>query len=151
MRQHKIEFIVGLFVTIAILALAFLALRVSGLVYDTGGAGYNVSAAFDNIGDLKIRAPVSIAGVRVGRVTTIKLDPQSFQAIVTMHFMHSQSMIPTDSSASIFTEGLLGSNYVSLSPGVENTYLHEGSEIMSTHSALILENLIGQFLFNVKK
>ncbi len=151
MRQRKVEIIVGLFVVIALMCLAFLALRVSGLIVSTGGARYAVTANFDNVGDLRVRAPVSIAGVRVGQITHIQLDEQTFEAVVTMEIDENQSNIPVDSSASIYTEGLLGSNYVSVSPGVEDKALHSGSVITSTHSAIILENLIGQFLFNVNK
>lgn len=151
MRQRTVEIIVGLFVVIAIMCFAFLALRVSGLIVRTGAARYAVTASFDNVGDLRVRAPVSIAGVRVGQITHIELDEQTFEAIVTMEIDADQSNIPVDSSASIFTEGLLGSNYVSVSPGVEDKVLHAGSVITSTHSAIILENLIGQFLFNVNK
>ncbi len=151
MRERTVEIIVGLFVVIAIACFAFLALRVSGLIVNMGSSGYTVTAHFDNIGGLKIRAPVDIAGVRVGQVTHITLDPSTFEAVVTMMINPEQQYIPIDTSASIFTEGLLGSNYVSLVPGVDEQFLVEGGKITTTHSALILENLIGQFLFNANK
>ena len=151
MRQRTIEIMVGLFVVLAFLAFAFLALRVSGLMIESGATSYTITASFDNIGGLKIRAPVNIAGVHVGQVTDIALDPVSFQAVVTMSIHGDQRQIPVDSAASVFTEGLLGSNYISVAPGVEDVYLEDQGEMTSTHSALILENLIGQFLFNVKK
>lgn len=133
------------------IAFAVLALKVSGLSTELSEPGYVVSAEFDNIGDLKVRAPVTIGGVKIGQVTNIGLDKQSFRAKVSFKINANQNKIPDDSSASIFTEGLLGSNYVSLVPGFNETYLTSGSEIQVTHSALILENLIGQFLFSVNK
>lgn len=151
MRQRIVEIIVGAFVVVALLCFAFLALRVSGLVFQGQGVGYAITASFDNVGGLKVRAPVNIAGVRVGQVAHIELNPSTFEAVVTLTIDSSQVHLPMDTSASIFTEGLLGSNYISLTPGVEETYLTEGAKITTTHSALILENLIGQFLFNVNK
>lgn len=151
MREKTIEITVGLFMLAGILALLMLALKVSGLSNTVGFEGYQVSANFDNIGSLKVRAPVTIAGVRVGQVTQIRLDPGTFKAVVTLKIDKNKNAIPEDSSASILTEGLLGSNYISLTPGFDDTYLKEGDVIDSTHSALILENLIGQFLFSINK
>lgn len=151
MREKTIELYVGIFMLAGILALLVLALKVSGLSNTIGLNGYEVTASFDNIGSLKVRAPVTMAGVRVGQVTHISLDDETFKAVVTMRIDKSKNTIPADSSASIFTEGLLGSNYISLTPGFDSTYLKEGTEIESTHPALILENLIGQFLFSVNK
>lgn len=133
-----------------ILALLVLALKVSGLSNYVSRDGYLVTAQFDNVGDLKARAPVTISGVKVGEVTGISLNTTTFKAVVTMRMYADQNKIPTDSSASIFTQGLLGSNYVNLSPGFDETFLQNGSEIANTHPALILENLIGQFLFSIK-
>lgn len=149
MREKTIETTVGLFMLAGILALLVLALKVSGLSNTVGFEGYQVSANFDNIGSLKVRAPVTIAGVRVGQVTQIRLDPTTFKAVVTIKIDKNKNAIPEDSSASILTEGLLGSNYISLTPGFDTAYLKEGDVIDSTHSALILENLIGQFLFSI--
>lgn len=151
MRERLTETIVGLFVLAGILALLVLAFKVSGLSTAMGNSGYSVTARFDNIGSLKVRAPVSIAGVRIGEVTNIKLDKDSFRAIVTMHITHDQNTLPVDTSASIFTQGLLGSNYISLVPGYENNYLKNGDRIENTRPALILENLIGQLLFSINK
>lgn len=151
MREKTIELYVGIFMLAGILALLVLALKVSGLSNTIGLNGYEVSASFDNIGSLKVRAPVTIAGVRVGQVTHIGLDTTTFKAVVTMRIDKAKKTIPADSSASIFTEGLLGSNYISLTPGFDTAYLKEGDEIESTHPALILENLIGQFLFSINK
>lgn len=149
--MRTIESIVGVFMVAGIVAFGFLALKVSGLSTEFSGKGYVVSALFDNVGDLKVRAPVTIGGVRVGQVVGIVLDPASFRAKVSMKIDANENKIPTDSSASIFTQGLLGSNYISISPGFDETSLQQNSEIQMTHSALILENLIGQFLFSMNK
>lgn len=149
MKTRAIETIVGLFMLAGILSLVMLAFQVSGLADIVGKNGYAVTADFDNIGDLRIRAPVSIGGVRVGEVTEIDLDPKTFKAVVVMHIDPNQNAIPTDSTASIFTEGLLGSNYISLSPGFADTNLKNGDKIQTTHSALILENLIGQLMYKI--
>ena len=149
MKTRAIETIVGLFMLAGILSLVMLAFQVSGLANIVGKNGYTVTADFDNIGDLRIRAPVSIGGVRVGEVTGIQLDPKTFKAVVIMHIDPNQNAIPTDSTASIFTEGLLGSNYISLSPGFADTNLKNGDKIQTTYSALILENLIGQLMYKI--
>jgi len=150
-QQRSVQTIVGIFVIFVILALVFLAFKVSGLTSISSQHGYTVTASFNNIGGLKIRAPVRISGVAVGQVTNISLDPITFNAVATMDIDDTQRQIPADTSASIFTEGLLGANYVNLTPGYQTKYLVNGGEIKSTKSALILENLIGQLLFNVKK
>lgn len=150
MRNQKVvQTIVGFFMLFGILALLFLALRVSGLTNTFQNGGYNVTAAFQNIGSLKVRSPVTIAGVRVGYVEKIQLDPSSFDAKVVLHINRNYNDLPADTSASIFTEGLLGSNYISLSPGYETQLLRNNSKITDTHSALILENLIGQLMYKV--
>ena len=144
------EILVGFFMLLGVVALLILALKVSGLSAELSGqGGYQVSAAFDNIGDLKVRAPVTMAGVRVGQVKSITLNPITFKANVVMNLDATQDKIPEDSSASIFTAGLLGANYVSLTPGFDNTFLHQGSVITQTHPALVLENLIGQLMFKL--
>jgi phospholipid/cholesterol/gamma-HCH transport system substrate-binding protein len=150
MRERTVEIIVGFFVLAGILALLVLALKVSGLSMSVGGHSYQVTARFDNIGSLKPRAPVTMAGVRVGEVTNIYLDPATFKAIATLQINASQNKIPSDTSASILTQGLLGANYISLNPGYSETFLKNGDRIQNTHPAIILENLIGQFLFSVK-
>ena len=149
LQRRSIEMIVGLFMLAGFAALLMLALKVSGLTNNVGANGYIVTAAFDNIGDLKPRAPVTISGVRIGHVLSINLDPETFRAKVTMLISKKYNELPMDSSAQIFTEGLLGSNYISLTPGFQNSYLKNNSNIAETHSALILENLIGQLLFKV--
>ncbi len=150
MRARSIETLVGLFMLAGIVALLVLALKVSGLSSYVGGTGYIVTANFDNVGDLKIRAPVTISGVRVGAITKIQLDKTTFKAVVTMKINADQNEIPADTSASIYTQGLLGSNYISLNPGYDQTVLKNGSVIGNTHPALILEDLIGQLLFSLK-
>lgn len=149
LQQRTIETIVGIFILAGILALLVLALKVSGLTSYVGNQGYFVTATFDNIGGLKARAPVTVAGVRIGKVVAIDLDPKTYQADVKLYIEDKYNDIPTDSSARILTEGLLGSNYISLSPGFKDTFLKNGGVIENTHPALILENLIGQFLFSM--
>lgn len=151
MKMRMIEVTVGLFIIAAAFALMVLAFKVSGLTIDANKQGYNVTADFTNIGDLKIRAPVTVAGVRVGQVTDIRLDNKSYKAVVTIRFVGNKNNIPTDSSASIVTAGLLGANYISITPGFDEQYLKEGDQIQDTHPALQLETMIGQLLFNVKK
>lgn len=152
MRRNALtEIAVGIFMMLGALAFIILALKVSGLTA-VKKSSYLVNAEFDNIGDLKVRAPLTIAGVRIGEVKEIKLDAVNFKARVTLMINASQDHIPADSSASILTEGLLGSNYVSLAPGFsEGVFLHQGSLIEDTHPALILENLISQLVFNMNK
>lgn len=144
------EFVVGLFMLLGIAALFVLALNISGLTRYAPSSYYVVTAEFDNIGDLKVRAPVRIAGVRVGEVKKIELDKKSYRAKVFLEIQQSEDHLPADTAASIYTAGLLGSNYVSLAPGYADTYLKEGSRIEVTHPALVLENLIGQLLFQSK-
>ena len=150
MNNRVIEILVGFFMLLGALALLVLALKVSGLSGSVSGANaYRVSALFDNVGDLKTRAPVTIAGVRVGQVESIALDPASFKANVVLDLDPTKGKIPSDSEASINTAGLLGSNYISLTPGFEETALQSGSVITQTHSAIVLEDLIGQFMYKL--
>lgn len=150
MSRRNQEVIVGLFMILGILALGFLALKVSGLTSFRSTGTYIITADFDNIGGLKIRAPVSIAGVKIGEVSAIDLDPETFRAKVSLKINDNADKLPMDTSASIFTQGLLGANYISLTPGYAETYLHEGDKIESTSPALILEKLIGQLVFSLK-
>jgi phospholipid/cholesterol/gamma-HCH transport system substrate-binding protein len=151
MRQRTVEIYVGFFILIGILALIFLAFKVSGLSEQAFAKNYSITADFTTIGGLKVRAPVKIGGVTIGEVKKITLNTQTFQAVVIMAIDAKNSDLPDDSSASIYTEGLLGSNYISVNPGYSTSFLKQGSVIGDTHSALVLENLIGQFLFNIKK
>lgn len=146
-KQHTIEVLVGAFMAVGFIALFFLAMQVSNLGANAAADGYRVTARFSNAGSLKARAPVSMAGVRVGRVEQVSLDKNTYEAVVTMRIDKGVDNIPTDTFANIFTAGLLGEQYVGLAPGGSQDYLRDGDEITQTQSALILEQLIGQFLF----
>ena len=141
---------VGLFMLAGMLALIFLAIRVSGLTLHNSSDQYTLTAEFDNTGALKERALVSISGVKIGSVSSITLDKNTFRAIVTLKINARYNQLPLDTSASIFTEGLLGSNYISLTPGFEDKNLKDHGRIETTHSALVLENLIGQLIYSLK-
>ena len=145
MATKKIETLVGLFVLMGIGALLFLALKAANLGSVGGSAAYAVTARFDNIGGLKVRAPVRSAGVTVGRVTKIGLDGKTFQGVVTLE-IDRHFLFPKDTSAKILTAGLLGDQYVGLEPGGDDKNFAEGDTIAQTQSAVVLENLIGQFL-----
>lgn len=148
MNKKSIEVLVGLFVVLGALALVFLALKAANLgSFSSGGDGYSVQARFDNIGGLKTRAPVRSAGVTVGRVASIALDPKTFQGVVTLEIAKGVDF-PKDSSAKILTAGLLGDQYIGIEPGADDKNLVAGDVIKQTQSAIVLENLIGQFLFS---
>jgi phospholipid/cholesterol/gamma-HCH transport system substrate-binding protein len=147
MTARKIEIMVGAFVVLGLCALLFLALKAANLGNFGTGASYTLLARFDNIGGLKVRAPVRSAGVTVGRITDITLDGKTYQGVVTMD-IRSDFQFPKDSSAKILTSGLLGDQYVGLEPGADEKNLQAGTTITRTQSALVLENLIGQFLFS---
>ena len=148
MRMRTIELMVGAFMLIGILALFFLALQVSNLSTVSNGEGYTITARFDNIGSLKVKAPVSMAGVKVGRVSAISFDGSSYEAVVTLAIGNQYDTIPDDTFAKIYTAGLLGEQYVGLEAGGSEIYLEDGSEIEMTQSSLVLEEVIGQFLFS---
>jgi phospholipid/cholesterol/gamma-HCH transport system substrate-binding protein len=147
MSKKGIETLVGLFVLLGILALTFIALKAANLASFGQTDGYTLQARFDNIGGLKARAPVRSAGVTVGRVKSIRLDPKTYQGLVTMEIEHGLQF-PRDSSAKILTSGLLGDQYIGLEPGGEEKNLGPGDTVTQTQSAVVLENLISQFLFN---
>lgn len=147
-RMRMIEILVGAFMAAGILALFFLAMKVSNLSAATAGDGYRLLARFDNVGSLKVRAPVSMAGVRVGRVEEIRFDKATYEAVVTLRVERQFDNIPDDTFANIFTAGLLGEQYVGLDPGGSGDFLHDGDQIAHTQSALVLEQMIAQFLFN---
>ena len=148
MNKKSIEILVGLFVALGAVALLFLALKAANLGSFSGnGDTYTLTARFDNIGGLKARAPVRSAGVNVGRVTSIRLDPTTYQGLVTME-VNKGIEFPKDSSAKILTAGLLGDQYIGLEAGGDPDNLKGGDRITRTQSAVVLENLIGQFLFN---
>jgi phospholipid/cholesterol/gamma-HCH transport system substrate-binding protein len=143
-----IEISVGAFMAIGLVALFFLAMQVSNLSAMTSSEGYEVKARFDNIGGLKVRAPVSMSGVRIGRVVGIHYDQASFEAVVIMLIEPQYNQIPEDTIAKIYTAGLLGEQYVGFDPGGSLDPLKQGSEIIMTQSALVLEEIVGQFLFS---
>ena len=146
MGKKSIETLVGLFVVLGIAAVVFLALQAANLGTSLGGGNtYVLQARFDNIGGLKPRAPVRSAGVKVGRVTSITLDSKTYQGVVTME-VERGFQFPKDSSAKILTSGVLGDQYVGIEPGGDDANLAAGDTIAQTQSAVVLENLIGQFL-----
>jgi phospholipid/cholesterol/gamma-HCH transport system substrate-binding protein len=147
MSRTTIDLWVGIFVTIGLGAILFLALKVGNLTSFGSAPGYRVEARFDNIGGLKLRAPVKAAGVAVGRVEVIRLDPATYQAVVTLKIDRGYEFT-ADTIASILTSGLLGEVYVGLDVGGDSKMVGEGGKIGKTQSAVILEKLVGQFLFD---
>ncbi len=142
------EIAVGLFVAAGLAALFMLAMKVSNLANYTGDDGYVISARFDNIGGLKVRSPVSASGVRVGQVVGIEYDSEGYEARVSMSIDPQYDRFPIDTAASVLTSGLLGEQFIGLLPGAEEEYLKDGSEIELTQSALVLEQIVGQFLYS---
>lgn len=147
-RQRAIEIGVGFFMAVGLVALFFLAMQVSNLSVSSTGEGYQVTARFQNVGSLKARAPVSMGGVRIGRVESVKFDQDAYEAVVTLRIDAQFNRIPEDTFANIFTAGLLGEQYLGLEPGGSEVYLKDGGQIRHTQSALVLERLISQFLFS---
>jgi len=147
--QRLIETLVGLFLLFAILALTVLAFKVSGLTSLFPAQTYTVKAEFEDIGGLKVRSPVKIGGVQIGEVSAITLDPVTFKGVVQMRIENRFNDIPDDSSAGIFTAGLLGDNYIAITPMYNQTFLKDGSKIEITRSAMILEKLIGQLVYKI--
>ena len=147
MTREKTDFWVGLFILLGLVALVFLALRAGNMSSFSFGSTYQANAYFDNIGGLKVRAPIKSSGVVVGRVSDIGFDNQRYQAVVTMD-LQAQYEFPDDSSASILTSGLLGEQYIGLTPGGDDKMLADGGQIKYTQSAVVLEELISKFLYN---
>ena len=149
--NRNLEIGTGLFVLLGFAALGFLTTQLpgSGLQLRSNGNVYRVEARFDNVGDLKVGAPVTMAGVRVGRVANVGFDGREFKAIVAIDLDRQYAAIPDDSDASIQTSGLLGAKYVGLSPGGSETFLHAGSQIQFTQSALVLENLVNKLFSSI--
>jgi phospholipid/cholesterol/gamma-HCH transport system substrate-binding protein len=149
--SRSLEIGTGLFVLLGFAALAFLTtqLPASGMQWHRDGATFQVTAHFDNIGGLKVGAPVTMAGVHIGRVTGVRFDSSDYKALVTMAIDNHYNQIPDDSDAAIQTSGLLGANYVGLGAGGSTTYLANGSQIQFTQSALVLENLVNKFFANM--
>lgn len=148
MKRATIDLWVGIFVAIGIAAITFLSLKVANLTDSNSGSTYNLYAEFDNIGGLKVKAPIKSSGVVVGRVTNIELNTLSYRARVTMA-IHSQYQFSQDASVEILTAGLLGEQYIGVTQGGEEEVLKEGDRVMLTSSALVLEQLIGKFMTNM--
>ena len=146
-QTRSVELGTGLFVVLGFAALFFLATQTTGSE-NLGKDTYEVQARFQNVGNLKARAPVSMSGVTIGRVSSVELDPEQLNAVVTFAIDSRYDEIPDDSDASILTAGLLGSQFVGLQVGGSDTYLTDGSEIQFTQSAVVIENLISKYLFN---
>lgn len=145
--SRSLEVGTGLFVLLGFAALAFLTtqLPASGVQLHSAADSFQVTARFDNVGDLKVGAPVTMAGVRIGRVIGVAFDASDFKALVTMSIEKRYNQIPDDSDAAIQTSGLLGAKYVGLGAGGSTTYLASGTRIQFTQSALVLENLVNKF------
>jgi len=147
MNRSTIDLWVGIFVVVGVSALLFLSLKVANLASFSTSDAYQVNAKFANIGGLKERGPVKSAGVVVGRVASIRFDNESYEAIVTMN-IDSHYQFPRDTTAKILTSGILGEQYVGLEAGGDGVMLKSGDRLRLTQSAVVLENLISQFLFN---
>lgn len=147
MNRTLIDLWVGIFVALGIAAVLFLALKVGNLASARLSNTYEIQAHFDNIGGLKVRGPVKSAGVLVGRIADIRFDPETYQAVVILQ-IDGRYRFPSDTFAAIYTAGLLGEQYIGLSPGGDTQMLAAGERISMTQSAVVLEQLISQFLFN---
>lgn len=148
-NRRTTEILVGLFVAAGLAALFMLAIKASNFGTTTIRDGYHVTAAFENIGGLRVQSPVSAGGVLVGRVTSIVYDQEMYEARVSMVIDSRYDRFPEDTSASIYTSGLLGEQYIGLEPGAADDFLVDGGEITLTQSALVIEQLIGRFLFSM--
>ncbi len=146
-QTRAVELGTGLFVFMGIIALFFLTTRVTTFDQYSGESGYDLTARFEQIGTLKVRAPVSISGVQIGRVSNIDFDEDRLEAVVTLRIATEYDRIPNDSDASILTSGILGGQYVGIQPGGSDEYFKNGDEIEFTQSAVVLEQLIGKYLF----
>lgn len=146
MQSRALEILVGFFVCLGVTAVFILTFRVASLTSVEGGKGYTVTATFQNIGGLKPGGAVKLAGVKIGRVKSISIDPNSFEAVATLEISDVYNNIPSDSGGKILTAGLLGEQYISIDVGGAEDSLKDGSKLKFTQSAMVLENIIGQFL-----
>jgi phospholipid/cholesterol/gamma-HCH transport system substrate-binding protein len=146
--NYKVELASGIFLLLGIAALVWLAMRATDYGQEIGKDTYRISARFTNVADLKVKAPVKISGVTVGMVDSIVLDPVMFEAVVNMNIASRFNEIPSDTGASVLTSGVLGDRYIGLEPGGAPDMLSEGDELFITQSALILEQVIGKYIFN---
>jgi len=151
MRMRTLEISVGAFVLAGMLAVVFLVIQVSGVNTNTSETSYVVTARFDDVAGLRPRAKVSMAGVTLGRVQSIEVDTDYGEAIVQIEIDGEPGTLTTDTSAKVLTEGILGARYIGLRPGSDDTKLKDGGEITETQGAIVLENLIGQFLTSLGK
>ena len=149
MRARTVEISVGAFVLAGVLGLIFLAIQVSGVNSTARQESYEVFARFDDVAGLRAQGKVSMAGVTIGRIQNISVDMEWGSAVVTMAIYGQPGNLTTDTSAKILTEGILGARYISLLPGADEEYLQNGDEITDTQGALVIENLIGEFLTNL--
>lgn len=148
MSNEKLDWWVGIFMLLGAIALTFLALRAGNLGSSSLGPSYHVLAKFDNIGGLKVRAPVKSSGVVVGRIAGIQFDDKTFQAVVTLQ-LEKRYTFPADSAVKILTSGLLGEQYVGIEAGGDDAVLAEGSVVQYTQSAIVLETLISKLMFGM--
>jgi phospholipid/cholesterol/gamma-HCH transport system substrate-binding protein len=148
MNTRTTEILVGFFMALGLAALIMLAMKVSNLASFGGDDGYNIEAYFEDVGGLKVRSKIAVGGVQVGKVTAIDYEMDSFKAKVTLTIDQQYQNFPTDTAANIYTSGLLGEQYIGLEPGGEEEVLKEGDIIEFTQSAMVLERLIGQYLFS---
>jgi len=145
-NSRTVQIWVGLFVALGMAALFMLAMKVSNISAFQGAEGYVLKANCENIGGLKVKSPITMAGVVIGRVSAINFDKNTYEAVVSMNIEHQYDNIPEDTTASIFTAGLLGEQYVGLEAGGSEDYMKSGDTFKLTQSAVVLEKLIGQFL-----
>ena len=148
--NYRVEIASGIFLLLGIFAMIWLATRATNYGQEIGRDAYRISARFTNVAELKDRAPVKIGGVMVGMVDSVELDPVSFEAVVVMRIDQRFDEIPSDTSASILTSGVLGDRYVGLEPGGSFEVLEDGDELFITQSAVVLEQLISKYLFNTQ-
>lgn len=149
--NYKVELASGIFLLLGVAALIWLATEATNYGQDIGDEAYYINARFTNVAELKNRAPVKIGGVTVGIVDEIKLDPESFEALVRMRINQRFNEIPMDTSASILTSGVLGDRYIGLEPGGAFEVLRDGDELFITQSAVVLEQLVSKYLFNTQR
>jgi phospholipid/cholesterol/gamma-HCH transport system substrate-binding protein len=145
--SQKLEWSVGAFILMGFACALVLAFASTNTQDRLGGGTYEVTARFSNLGELRPRAPVKIAGVKIGEVANVTLDPKTFEAVVTLRLARAAGELPLDSSAAIYTSGLLGERYIGLAPGGDLEMLVQGDEILMTQSAVVLEQLIGKYMF----
>ena len=148
LQTRTVEIGTGLFVLLGMGALFFLTTQTTGGDDFDADEVYTVEARFENVGSLRPRAPIAMSGVTIGRVTSISFDPENLEAVVEFVIDSQYDRIPDDSDATILTSGILGSQYIGLQAGGSDSYLEDGSEVLFTQSAILLENLIGKFLVN---